>query len=251
MVSIVVQGTNLGESGPRMLAALRAQLPECPRCFVLDRSTDGTADFLAREGEQVLVKSEGRGPEPASARNLGLGRTDPNHDVLFLDGDRVPEGLSLPLLEAGMREFDICLLRTRQERFRTWFSEGFQANPSSGFLVNGVFGCALAIRRSALQAICRLQNGLLFHPVFDGHAGEEDGYLGDVAYHLGLSIGGFPMKAAVAGTIQPYDAETIVRFGEQLALRSRLRQFLRVRQESEATTFVLPASATAAPGRSE
>lgn len=233
MVSVVVISKN--QRGPleKMLAALRSQLPDYPRLFVLDRTTDGSREFLMEEGERFVEKNTGRGFEAGSARNLGLSLVPASDDVLFFDGDRHPIGISPALVEQALATYDVTLISAEKELCRGWFTDHFTENPLMGFKGNSFFTCGFLMRRSAIQEILKLSMfNLLFNPLYDGAYGTEDMFLGDMVYHIGLSCGGFPISCRVNGEVGVMDEEYKAhRSKEQWAMRDGMRALLRVREE--------------------
>jgi hypothetical protein len=227
MISVVVISRNQRSALERMLAALEAQVPECPRIFVLDRCTDDSQAFLEGRGERFLAKTSGFAFEAGATRDAGLALVDPGHDVLFLDADRAPVNLSPDLLEEALARFDLCLLKGAEDPLRPWFAPEFRLNPAMGHLQNGVFTCGFSIRRTAMETIRKFQDGRLFHPAFDGVWGCEDNYLGDLVRVLGLCCGGFPDTTFVQGVVGDNDAAyKMLRFREQYGLYLRLREHL-------------------------
>lgn len=233
--SVVIISKDQEASLPPMLAALRAQLPDASRVWVLDRCTDGSLGYLLGEHETTVTKSKGRGFEAGAARNLGLAAVDEGYDVLFLDGDRVPAGLSHELLAAALDLYDFTLVKAEKDKGRPWFAEGFVENPAMGMFWNSFYTCGTLARAPAIKEVQALNHGNLFNPLLNGAYGCEDLYLGDMAYHIGLSCGGFPASCYLKGEVGVLDGDyKRFRMEEQHELRTNLRLLLRHKPDAAA-----------------
>jgi glycosyltransferase involved in cell wall biosynthesis len=183
-----------------MIKALKLQLPNTQRLFVLDRCSDNSDEILIKNHEKFIVKNEGNGFEAGATRDFGLKHLPKSCNVLFLDGDRIPYNLTENLLAEGIDKFSCCLLKTSRD-YRKWFSDHFVKNPMLGTKYNNVATCGLLLSNVAINSIIAFNKGRLFHEVFDGNWGCEDDYLGDVLYYLKFTCGGFPKYVYVNGQI--------------------------------------------------
>lgn len=179
MVDVVIIGQNEGRYIQDMHRGLGAYPYD--RYWVLDRCTDDSAQQLIALGERfVCTPSSLQGRQTSFARNLGLAMCNPKHDVLFLDGDRYIATGSLNGMEQSIT--DIVLLMVEDD-FRV--DVDFASN--YGRVNNFFYSCGIFMKRKAIDAVLKFQNGELFSTEMQDVWGIEDTYLGDVCYHLGLT----------------------------------------------------------------
>ena len=149
--------------------------------WVLDRCTDSSEQKLKDLGETYLKTDNALvGRQTSYARNLGLKQCNKKSDVLFLDGDRYPIMGDLRDLEKS--ETDITLLRLEED-----FRNNIETQKRYGTVESGFFSCGIFFRRDAINKIVDFQ-GSLFNVDLQTKWGIEDTSLGDVCYHLGLSV---------------------------------------------------------------
>lgn len=180
MINVVIIGHDEGASIDVMLRSL-------PRdwkiVYVADRCTDGSVQELRALGVKTVDTTplglEGR--HTSTCRNLGLSLCDKGADVLFLDGDRYPVNGNLVNAYEKMSTDVLCL--PVEDDGRT--PENFDVNYGRVFC--GVFSCGMIMRRAAIEAVQRFQQGMLFNEQLQQYWGIEDTSLGDVCYHLGLT----------------------------------------------------------------
>lgn len=230
-LKIVVISHNQAPSISKMKSYLDRYFPKCPVTLVLDRCTDNSVDQASLAGIPFITNWEGTGFLAGRMRDLGLSKSGAC-DTLFLDGDRIPSGgFNYAAAREALQSYDISMLPVADGEFRYWFSQdSLVPNPNYGKWNNDVFTCGIVMRKSAIAAIQGFQGGLLFVKDFDSQFGEEDRYLGDVAYHLGLTCAGFPKKYALSGGFRPNsDRGDIAR---NLDARRRLREGLTVMPEA-------------------
>jgi hypothetical protein len=213
-----------------MVNALKELLPTFKRIFVLDRCTDKSESVLSDLNEYYVKNDIGIGFCAGTARSLGAKYSDPYSDILFLDGDRIPSNLNEQLIYNALHLYDITLIKGEIEP-RKWFSDDFTYNPNYGLADSHVWTCGFAIRREAIQVISKINHNNLFNNLFDGEYGWEDLHLGDVAYHCGLTCGGFPKSSYVEGELSLVYLDDKPRYLEQNRLRMSMREFLRHRIE--------------------
>lgn len=180
MINVVIIGHDEGASIDVMLRSL-------PRnwkiVYVADRCTDGSVQELRALGVKTVDTTplglEGR--HTSTCRNLGLSLCDKGADVLFLDGDRYPVKGDIRKAYEEMTTDVLCL--PVEDDGRT--PENFDVNYGRVFC--GVFSCGMIMRRAAIEAVQRFQQGMLFNEQLQQYWGIEDTSLGDVCYHLGLT----------------------------------------------------------------
>lgn len=223
---IVVISHNQAKSLPPLGAYLRDRFPGCPVTVVLDRCSDNSIEMARIAGFSPVLNFEGVGFLAGRMRDKGLAASG-MHDTLFLDGDRIPS-MKFGYKEAckALAMYDLTLLPIKEGEFRGWFlNEHFVENKNYGEWGNDFFTCGLVARKSALESLTKSQDGLMFVKDFDGQFGEEDRYLGDLAYALGLTCGGAPRSYALSGsTFRPSSERAGVE--RNVAVRHRLRGLL-------------------------
>ena len=225
-IHIVIISHNQAKSLPPMGAYLRDKFPGCPVTVVLDRCSDNSIEMARIAGFNPVMNFEGVGFLAGRMRDKGLAASG-IHDTIFLDGDRIPP-MKFGYKEAckALAMYDLTLLPIKEGEFRTWFlNEHFVENKNYGEWCNDFFTCGLIARKSALESITKSQDGLMFVKDFDGQFGEEDRYLGDLAYMLGLTCGGAPRSYALSGnTFRPSSERSGVE--RNVSIRHRLRGLL-------------------------
>lgn len=177
-MQIVIIGRNEGESIEKMIESTNGY----KRIWVADRCSDNTVKKLTKYNETFIktpIYLFGR--QTSYVRNLGLSKTDGVSDVLFLDGDRYVEKGSLNGLESTKN--DVSLLKVVEDtRDDTPYSVFY------GNICNNFYSCGVFFKRGAINKILQFQKGELFDVSVQSMWGIEDTYLGDVCYHLGLSV---------------------------------------------------------------
>lgn len=233
---IVVISHNQAPSIPLMKEYLDKHFPGCPVTLVLDRCTDHSEDVAAKVNIPFITNWEGEGFLAGRMRDKGLECSGVS-DTLFLDGDRIPSGgFSYMDARTALDMYDVTIMPIAEGEFRAWFRQDqYVANPNYGKWDNDVFTCGMVVRKEALEKIKEAQNNLLFVKDFDGQFGEEDRYLGDIAYHLGLTCGGFPLRMALSGAFRPSGDRG--GFDRNIKVRSRLRSSLSVLRETSSSLY--------------
>ena len=223
---VVVISHNQAKSIPKMKSFLDKNFHGCPVVTVLDRCTDDSQGVADSCGMPYVVNREGEGFLAGRMRDIGLQVSGEEYDTLFLDGDRIPGyTFNVEATRTALSLFDMTILPIAEGEFREWFlPDAFIPNPNYGTMNNHVFTCGIVVRKEAIKAIMDSQDGLLFVKDFDGQFGEEDQYLGDVAFKLGLTCGGAPKSMALSGGFRP-DGER-EGFAKNVAVRNRLRAAL-------------------------
>lgn len=209
MVDVVIIGQNEGRYIQDMHRVLGAYPYD--RYWVLDRCTDDSAQQLIALGERfVCTPSSLQGRQTSFARNLGLVLCNPKHDVLFLDGDRYIITGSLSGIEQS--QTDIALLMVEDD-FRV--DVDFASN--YGRVNNFFYSCGIFMKRKAIDAVLKFQNGELFSTEMQDVWGIEDTYLGDVCYHLNLT-------ASLCSDIRLHGSFTTQQLSSVTVLERRLRK---------------------------
>ena len=219
---IIITSKDQSDSLIEMVEQLQKQFPGIKRLFVLDRCVDNSSTILSGLKESFIENKEGEGFLAGRARDLGL-KFLGIENTFFLDGDRIPVNFSTALVDKALELYDICLASVAED-IREIFKSEFVPNPSFKYMYNDVFSCGLSIRKKMIEMITGIQQGRLFHPVFDGNFGEEDRYLGDVVYHFKGTCGLFPKESYLKG-----DFTKIKNWGpyvEQFRRRLELRKIL-------------------------
>lgn len=182
MVEVVIIGHNEGESVTEMVRSLPSSWH---KIYVADRCTDKTLKRLSFAENTAIVDTTPLGlvgRQTSFCRNLGLSETNKDSDVLFLDGDRyVVFGDIKQAVDHC--DTDIMLFRLDEDN-RTDQS----TKENYGRLCNGFFSCGIFFKRSAIDRVMKFQGGQLFNEGLQRDWGIEDVSLGDVCYHLGLSV---------------------------------------------------------------
>lgn len=182
---IVVISHNQNEFVFPMLSALRPSEP----LFVFDRCTPVKLP-------NRIVNSSGEGFLAGRMRDLGANGLD--DDILFLDGDKIPQGDIVADIEKLKDKYDCICYGIAPENEHSEF-RGFMKNIDADGLVcfqerktnlaYGCYSCGMWICKDAIRKIRDLNGGRIFHPDFDGRWGDEDNFLADELNYLGFRIG--------------------------------------------------------------
>lgn len=214
MINVVIIGHDEGASIDVMLRSL-------PRdwkiVYVADRCTDGSVQELRALGVKTVdttpLDLEGR--RTSTCRNLGLSLCDKDADVLFLDGDRYPVKGDIRKAYEEMTTDVLCL--PVEDDWRT--PENFALN--YGRVYCEVYSCGMIMRRSAIDAVLRFQQGMLFNESLQKWWGIEDTSLGDVCYHLGLSAA-LTNEVILRGGFDRFEVSGLDVIEQRLKFRDRL-----------------------------
>lgn len=210
-LQVVVISRNQGHAVEQMVLALIRQLPGVPILFVLDRCSDNSAQLLKELKIPFVIRDGDPCPFRAgSSRNVGANHCSSERHILFLDGDRIPSGLTIDLLNKGMTLWDVlCLsfVSGSEHRYYGSFGPGFSPNTLVApylfhqGITNKVFSNGLLVHRNILKAVKALQGGQVFLELFDGKHGDEDIMFGTISSMLGALIGFFPFGAGTLGPL--------------------------------------------------
>ena len=180
-LDVVIISHNQKESIKKMFSSLSLYKFD-KVVFVLDRCYDGTKRFLKSKGAYyVTAPWFCFGRRTSSLRNLGLEHCSDDADVIFLDGDRFP--VAGNLLSLRKKRNDVLLFPVVDDTRN--LNEPY--SKKEGKVENNFYSCGLFMRRSAIDKIVEFQ-GELFPKFLEKGWGCEDLYMGDLCYHLGLSI---------------------------------------------------------------
>lgn len=142
------------------------------------------------------VNTEGDGFLAGRMRDLGAEGID--DDILFLDGDKIPQGDIISDIERLKCKYDAICYGIAGEKesseYRSFMREdgmdGIVPWQSSGFpYASGCYSCGLWLSRDIVRKVRELNGGRIFHPDFDGIWGDEDNFLADEINAVGGRIG--------------------------------------------------------------
>jgi MoaA/NifB/PqqE/SkfB family radical SAM enzyme len=236
-LDIVIISKNQKQSIKKMLDILKFDIPTANRIFVLDRCTDGSKELLESQHEFFIERNDAVGFCAGSARNIGLKHTNPEHDVLFLDGDRIPHNLNYERIVQMLYYFNISMIKNEKDT-RNWFVNIPSINTQMTKSNNNVWSSAILLRRTAINKISEIVgDGNLFDPIFDGNWGCEDEYLGDVAISLGMLSGGFPSTIYVEGETTVSNTSS-PEYMSQVSKRTELKQKLSSSHQGKESTYM-------------
>src|SRR5580704_9268007 len=158
-LSVVVPACDAAATIEQQLAALADQAPSQPWDLVVvidPRTTDATAEIVARWADQVTTLSVVTAPSggASASRNTGVAHSR-GHAVAFCDADDVVgqtwvAGLMEALEDADLASGPIELARLNAEELYSWRrSPGWPGPlpPWLGFL-HPMMGCNMAVRRA-------------------------------------------------------------------------------------------------------
>lgn len=178
------------------------------------------------EGEKTAKNTEGTGFQAGRTRDVGAKIHGYSEGILFLDGDRIPQG-DLPDFSA-MGYDAMCMFAEEDRRYCSEF-EGI--TPASWWGVpyddpnNYIYTLGIWLSPKAMQVLVDECNGRLFDADFDGKWGEEDRYIGDVLRIRGLTIG-FTDEPRLAGRVGELEPAKEVEFGQSFITRLKKRRAL-------------------------
>lgn len=186
MVEVVIIGQNEGEHVDNMVNSI----PDGFRIiYVADRCTDDTLEKLSKHDNVDVIDTTPMGLEgrqTSFCRNLGLSRTDPESDVLFLDGDRHIVSGSI---KDAIEECDTDILLFSLEDDNRIKSGWFTFEEMYGDVIGGFYSCGILFKRNAINKVksTPIMHGQLFPEFMQDEWGIEDTSLGDVCYSIGLT----------------------------------------------------------------
>lgn len=199
IVDVVIIGRNEGNSVDKIINCLPS---EWDIYYVADRCTDNTIEKLGKYSNVCIIDTTERnleGRQTSFCRNLGLSYTDPERDVLFLDGDRwIEQGDIRRVVNQAKKDITLLTLAEGDERT----SKKFKIEDFYGKVINGFYSCGMIMKRSAIDKVTshelmkrefkRFVVPYLFPQLFPESLQEdwgiEDTSLGDLCYSIGLSV---------------------------------------------------------------
>lgn len=226
-MQVVVVSHNQIQSIEPMLTALRNETV----AYVLDRCTDGSNRIEFPSNCTKIINPIGEGFLAGFARDLGA-KHFKEGGILFLDGDKVPQG-DLNYLEEfiTINSYDAVLLGSENDK-RSWINESegdyFYSQEIFDNPHNQFYSCGLYLSRRAINAVYELNEGRIFHSIFDGKWGEEDRFLGDQLVYLGMKIG-YTSKIKLSGQLSDYTQridDLSFNFINRLKMRNSLKEKL-------------------------
>jgi len=184
--AVIVISHNQADSIPDMLRALKTI--KADRFWILDRCSDNSAQILS--GETVIENKEGRGFLAGKMRDIGLDEVlKGNYDeVVFLDGDRIPQNMTDKALDDAMKNYGCGVFRRAGFSVSTESVSQYLKCPKSTMKV---YTAGLIVKREYLDKIRALtiNGGRCFNSLFDGYYGCEDYFFGLCLWACGCSIG--------------------------------------------------------------
>lgn len=140
-------------------------------------------------GYNYITNTTGTGFLAGYCRDLGAKEFD--DDILFLDGDKIPDITEKQLSYVSTIGFECVLLGLGLNDFRKFMTcgEGRIPDYSICSINNEVYSCGIYLSKRAISEVKKLNNGRIFNSEFDGNWGEEDRYLGDQLSYLNIPIG--------------------------------------------------------------
>lgn len=184
--AVIVISHNQASSIPDMLSALKKI--KADRFFVLDRCIDNSATLLAEE--TVLANKEGRGFLAGKMRDIGLDEALKSNyeEVIFLDGDRIPQNMTDKALDDIMKNYGCGVFKRDGFSVPTESVSTYLKCPKSALKV---YTAGLIVKREYLDKIRALtiNCGRCFNSLFDGYYGCEDYFFGLCLWACGCKIG--------------------------------------------------------------
>ena len=156
--------------------------------FVLDRQEN----VPKIKNLNFLINHQGSGFMAPLCRNIG---TDyfPDEDILFIDGDRIPDKNPIPFIEKLKSDYSAIIFPLENDK-RKWMlnaanGEMIKSIHIDDFMNNDFYSCAIFLRNDLIKKIKKINGGELFNKNFYGTWGDEDKFLGDEISYLKEKIG--------------------------------------------------------------
>lgn len=148
------------------------------------------------EGCNYILNNEGEGFLAGKMRDKGAEGID--DDILFIDGDKVPQGDIVSDIERLKHKYD-CICYGIDGKYEHSGLRGFMKKDDvddivpwqkTGFpFASGCYSCGMWISREGIRKLRELNGGRIFHPAFDGVWGDEDNFVADELHYSGFRIG--------------------------------------------------------------
>lgn len=184
-MNIVVINRNQQEFVEPMCNALAPLHP----IFVFDRCEP--VDSVTHK-----VNAEGVGFLAGKMRDIGAEGID--DDILFLDGDKIPQGDIVADIESLKGKYDSICYGIAGEKENSEYRSFMRADDVDGIVpwqasgfpyASGCYSCGLWLSRDIVRKVRELNGGRIFHKDFDGIWGDEDNFLADEINAVGGRIG--------------------------------------------------------------
>lgn len=194
--------------------------------FVFDRCSDASERLASLLGIPYISNDDGEGRMTSTARNLGYAELKRRHglqDTLFLDGDRhVAKGDLLGLADSDTDIKDLLLEKDYRDDYTVKYLHGTISNQN--------YSCGIFFKADACRKIEGFYeenrdiygDSLIFPQNVEKYWGVEDTHLGDICYHLDLSVSVYE-GARLSGKFDKHVLDDIEALVLRLRLQSRLR----------------------------
>ncbi|HPY04077.1 MAG TPA: hypothetical protein PL161_12720 [Spirochaetota bacterium] len=194
--AVIIISHNQAASIHDMRKALKSV--KADRLWVLDRCSDDSAQLLS--GETVVTNKEGRGFLAGKMRDIGLDEVlkGDYDEVVFLDGDRIPQNISDNIINEEMQNSD-CIIFHRD---LPEIDEQYFKLLNVPRIVTQVYSVGLCVKTKFLKMIrSKCPSKRCFNPVFDGEWGFEDYFFGLELFLLGARIEKSSIR--ISGSYEP------------------------------------------------
>jgi len=194
--AVIIISHNQAASIHDMRKALKSV--KADRLWVLDRCSDDSAQLLS--GETVVTNKEGRGFLAGKMRDIGLDEVlkGDYDEVVFLDGDRIPQNISDNIINEEMQNSD-CIIFHRD---LPEIDEQYFKLLNVPRIVTQVYSAGLCVKTKFLKMIrSKCPSKRCFNPVFDGEWGFEDYFFGLELFLLGARIEKSSIR--ISGSYEP------------------------------------------------
>ena len=164
-------------------------LDSCPVLFVFDRCEPVM-------NCNYIYNHEGNGFLAGKMRDIGAAGID--DDILFLDGDKVPQGDIVSDIESLKTKYDCICYGIAGENEHSIYRGFMKEDDVDGIVpwqkngspfATGCYSCGMWICRDGIRKLRELNGGRIFHPDFDGTWGDEDNFVADELHYSGFRIG--------------------------------------------------------------
>ncbi len=199
---------------PEYIQRFEVVLDGYDHIYVIDRPS---VEYPA--GIPAIYNFSGDGFLAGRMRDIGA-LAFAGEDILFLDGDKVPQG-NLRAVENA--PFDCVLLGVQNDK-RDYFNGTTHSItlPDIHYQGNGCYTCGILYRADLIKTFRKYNEGRIFHPIFDGTWGEEDTWNGDIMNHEKASVG-VVSDCWLTGTIGGWTDPKLQQLATNFARRIKLR----------------------------
>lgn len=214
-MKIVVISRNQVEYVQPMKAALSIN-----PLFVFDRTPNHPIDV------DFIENTQGEGFLAGRMRDMGA-ELFPDEDILFLDGDKIPQGDIVADIERLKDKYD-CITygidpeledRYVRSHMKEIDSDGIlPSHLNNSLLTCGCYSCGMWLSAEAIKKLKELNDGRIFHSMFDGNWGDEDNFLGDQLKYLGMRVG-YSTHVRLSGEFSKFEGERVLIYAKSLEKR--------------------------------